>query len=111
MIPVSPKRRWFQFSLMTMLMAMTLVGVVLGRVAYLEQRAAFHENESIRYSQQSRDLSPFDNSIHVTPSYDQELENARLISLIQYHLILSKRYRQAVWRPWTIVDETHANSP
>src|SRR5436190_3472864 len=44
-----PKRRWFQFSLRAMLIVMTLVAIVLGRVAYLRQMAVYHDREQARH--------------------------------------------------------------
>jgi hypothetical protein len=43
-----PKRSWFQFSLKTLLVVMTLFGVVLGRFGYVLERARHHEAEAVR---------------------------------------------------------------
>jgi hypothetical protein len=100
------------------MVVVTLVCVVLGgvtgRIEYLRRWAAFHERERTRYFKESLQFSPtipeeqrgFVFSIQVVLSEEEEEESSRLFSLAGYHHVLSERYKQAVWRPWTIVDES-----
>ncbi len=91
-----PKRRWYQFSLKMMLVVMTLAGIVLARVAYLRQLAAFHEHEAERYAWKlESDEVGYNQTMAV-----QDREMLRL------HTTLATRFRNAVYRPWTIVDES-----
>jgi hypothetical protein len=41
-----PLRRWFQFSIRSLLIVMTVVSVAAARTTYLQRRAGFHENEA-----------------------------------------------------------------
>ena len=42
----TPKRRWFRFSLKTLLVVLTLLCVFVGgRIEYLRRWAAYHEQE------------------------------------------------------------------
>jgi hypothetical protein len=107
-----------KYSLRSLMIVVTLVCVVLGgvagRIEYLRQAAAFHERERNRYFEESLKFSPtipeeqrgFVFSIYVKLSEEEEEESSRLFSLARYHHVLFERYKQAVWRPWTIVDES-----
>ena len=93
------KRRWFQFSLRTLLilttLAATVLGVILGRINYLRRYAEFHEREAGRY---------IDESLEVDGLYS-ETDNPYAQERL-YHLRIADAYRSACHRPWTIVDES-----
>ena len=91
-----PKRRWFQFSLSAMLVVMTLVAILLGRVAYLRQMAVFHDREQARHLVQWR-------QDYAADSAREEIDRAMYF----YHHSLGDQCRRATYRPWMIVYEKH----
>jgi hypothetical protein len=106
-----------KYSLRSLMIVVTLVCVVLGvvgRIEYLKRKAEFHKQERTRFFMESLQFSPtipekqrgYLFSIQVVLSDDAEKESWRLFTLARYHQIVSERYQQAVWRPWTIVDES-----
>src|SRR6185436_693546 len=81
-----------KYSLRSLMIVVTLacvVSAIAGRSYYLHRMAVFHGNEGLRIGLQKR------------ASLRDEISG--VISFAQ-HLELAKRYRAAVWRPWTIVD-------
>lgn len=92
-----PKRRWFQFSLKALLLVTTLVAVPLARVAYLGQRVTFHNREVLRFAEcllREGEHSPWTARKHTCTS------------LVTNHKVLHDRYVAAMYRPWTIVDDS-----
>jgi hypothetical protein len=84
---VSPHRRWHQFSLRGLFLAITLATVALGgRIEYLRRMAVYHEREAEKYHAMDFDLE----------TLQKELS----------HHVISQEYRAAITRPWTIVDES-----
>ena len=114
-----------KYSLRSLFLFVTLVAVVLGgRIEYLRRWAVFHEGETERYAraieleqrlphklldskeyvaigpevvatyQAGKNGPPI--SVVVTPDFKQMQEHRRLAPL----------YRNAVYRPWRMVDET-----
>jgi|SRR6185369_4286617 hypothetical protein len=102
------------------MIVVTLACILFGRVAYLQRMAGFHKAEALRFLREERELLPqlppeFRNSM-VTISFqlepEVERECERLWSLVVRHQRLSQQYSDAVWKPWTIIDESTAeNSP
>ena len=76
-------------SLMIVVMLACIVAATGGRCFYLHRMAVFHEHEGFRIALEER------------ASSQEFVRNA--IATAQ-HWELAKRYREAVWRPWTIVD-------
>jgi hypothetical protein len=85
-----------KYSLRSLMIVVTLACIVAaigGRCLYLHRMAAFHDSEGFRIAMEER------------ASSQEFMRNA--IATAQ-HWELAKRYREVVWRPWTIVD---ANPP
>jgi hypothetical protein len=101
-----PKRHWFQFSLRTMLVVTTLAAIPLGRVAYLRQMAVFHDIEHDRHLVKWRqEYESLDKGSGSTASEARERE------MYFHHKLLANQYRQAAYRPWTLVKESPEPSP
>lgn len=115
-----------KYSLRSLMIGITLFCVLLGgRIEYLRRWATYHECETEKYaraieleqhlphmlldgrenfcsvgpgvvsaSQAEKDKPPI--SVVVTPDFKQ----------MQHHRRLAPLYRHAIYRPWTIVDET-----
>jgi hypothetical protein len=103
-----PKRRWYQFSLKMLLVAVTLLAVPLARIAYLHQRAIFHENEARRLWEKWGNDHPLTQTTRIPEIFsylgsDDLTESAK-------HSVRAKRYRDAVYRPWKLVDESDLDS-
>src|SRR5438105_2922782 len=96
MIPTQ-KCRWYQFSLRRLMVVTTIVCVVLARVAFLRECAEFHDREAMKYV---RTMGP--RRVYRSMTLD-ELET--LVNW-EVHRASADRYRRAMYRPWTIVDET-----
>jgi len=97
------RRPSFQFSLRTLLVAVVLFAGPLARIAYLHNRAVYHERAAKQYraiwraAHPIRDNTPIDEIVGSLGS-DDLAKSAR-------HTMLAKQYRDAVYRPWRIVDE------
>jgi hypothetical protein len=79
-----PKRRWFQFSLLSLLIIVTLACFLLGgRIEYLRQRAMFHEGEAAKIEAGRFDMQAF-----------------------LSHQQIARDFREAMFRPWTLVNES-----
>ena len=100
----TPKRRWFQFSLRTLLLVMTVAALLMGRITYLRKMAEFHHAETDRLQKHRQFL----NSV----SFDTpQKEWLRLDDLEVRHSGLAIEFERAVWRPWTIVDDRERLDP
>lgn len=92
------KRRWFQFSLRTLLLVMTVAALFMGRVVYLRKMADFHHAET----EQLQKHRQFLNSV----SFDTPQEEwLRLDDMEARHVGLANEYEGAVWQPWKIVND------
>ena len=81
-----------KYSLRSLMIGVTLLCVasaIAGRSYYHHRMAVFHDNEVMRISAEDRVLV-------------QDFVTSTIASA--QHMERRKRYRQAVWRPWTIVD-------
>jgi hypothetical protein len=94
-----PKRRWYQFSLKAMLVAVTLAAVLTGRITYLRRMADFHQTERARVQKHRNYLASV--SFDTPPN-----EWLRLESMETHHARLASEYKQAVWQPWMLVQES-----
>jgi hypothetical protein len=98
-VSATPKRRWYQLSLRSLLVIMTLVAVLTGRITYLRRMADFHRTERARVQKHRDYLS--------TVSFDTPpKEWLRLESMDASHARLASKYQRAVWRPWPIVRDS-----
>jgi len=94
-VTVKPKRRWFQFSLKTLLVLVTTVSILLGlRLAYLRRQADFHAREAERFQHRAQSL---DRNTLVWESNDWQMHS--------HHRRLADDYRAAISRPWILIDE------
>lgn len=89
--------RWFQFRLRTLFIVLGLATIPLSRVAYLHQQAEFHDHEVHRFYSQLKVPSKRED-------WTQDTYNC--LDSIGYHVIMRERFREAVYRPWTIVEDT-----
>jgi hypothetical protein len=83
-----------KYSLRSLMIVVTLaciVAAIAGRCFYLHRMAVFHDEEAMRHG-----LKP-----HVSDKQDYE-DSVHFAE----HVIIARRYRAAIWRPWTIVDTT-----
>ena len=91
----APKRRWYQFSLPTLLVVVTAAGILLGlRIAYLRRQADFHAREAERIGHKAQ---YFDRSTLVWKGTDWQEYS--------HHRRLADQYRAALHRPWSLIDE------
>lgn len=112
-----PKRLWYQFSLRMLMAVMLALGLVLGicgRIAFLRQRARFHDDEYLRcldsvlkiyYDKHGVQSFPVGKSLDEVVGADEATRIRRLIARSQRHAAIADRYRHAVYRPWTIINE------
>ena len=87
MVVVTPKRRWFQFSLRTLLVVPLLVGVTIGLWGCHRDYCL---NQARIHSQQSE------------PSTGARSSTALRENRIR-HQIVAEQYRFAVWMPWQLL--------
>ena len=74
-----------KYSLRSLMVGITLICVLLGgRIEYLRRMAAYHERELLKSSDQNEILN---------------------------HASAAAQFRQAVLRPWTIVDDSPRRFP
>jgi hypothetical protein len=118
----SPKRRWYQFSLGTLLAVMLAISLLLGvcgRIAFLLRQAEFHDQER---------MSCIDSFLEMHKGYgsprfldgkspeemfgrDGAARIREMIARSLMHQAVAKNYRQAVYRPWTVVDDSPPLEP
>jgi hypothetical protein len=117
-----PKRRWFQFSLKTLLFAITVIGLLLGaggRAFYLTQRAEFHDGEYKRcidsilaiYHEKHGDQAVDQKSFDELMGAEGTTRIRQLVTQSQRHKVIADDCRRAVWRPWVFVDDTLQDAP
>jgi hypothetical protein len=83
-----------KYSLRSLMIVVTLIAIVIGgRVEYLRRWAEFHEHESLR----------FQNAAHGTARSAVEARELYMNAATQ-HGILGRRCREAVHRPWIMVE-------
>ena len=89
---ITPKRR-FQFSLRWLIVMMTVLCVLLSRIAYFRQRAIYHEQEAAHYENliSQRSHLSLDDVTPMVQAYE--------------HRYLAHRYRRAMYRPLTVIFE------
>jgi hypothetical protein len=101
-----PKRRWLQFSLRTLLIAVTLAALALGWWKHRDhclERARVHDWERLACLIQG--------TIEVSSGWEDELpsqpvdsvkvaDQDRLVKLSKRHEETSAAFRLAVWLPW-----------
>ena len=89
-----------KYSLRSLMVVVTLVCVVLGgvmgRIEYLRRSAAFHDREKERH------LAIWRREYESRPKAWLDRER----SLYFHHKVLALQYREATYRPWTLIDES-----
>jgi hypothetical protein len=96
-----PKRRWFQFSLGTALLVMTLTGVSLGwsnNYRFCKQKAADHHTEACWLWLGGHFVttgSESEESLKQRSKISESCSHRR-----EYHEQLKSAYEAAAWRPW-----------
>jgi len=79
-----------KYSLRSLMIVVTLVAVVLGgRIEYLRRWALYHENQASIFGR----------------------AGAGFTFLAENHDVQARAYRQAIWRPWTVIDESPGMQP
>ena len=82
-----------KYSLRSLMVVITLIcvalGCVTGRIEYLRRWAEFHKSEALRIA---------------TKTHSSVKDAIPDATANQQHWVLEKRFRSAVWKPWTIVD-------
>jgi hypothetical protein len=105
----NPKRRWYQFSLLTMLVVLTLLCVFVGgRIEYLRRSAAFHGREVKILVSRLRELTepnPAVGGTRMAKDGTNLDDLTRLAAELTYHQKMQRRYSAAVYRPWTLVND------
>ena len=89
-----------KYSLRSMMIVVTLLCIgfgVLARIDYLRRGAEFHEREALRYRENAM---AFGDTPDITYLLADDL-----------HSKWARRYRHAMYRPWTIVNETTLDRP
>jgi len=85
-----------KYSLRSLMIAVTVVCVVLGllgaRVEYLRRWADFHHRKV--------------EALGANFKESHGLERDRLFDAVWYHNAMEDRYRDAIYRPWTRVDNS-----
>ena len=96
----SPRRRWLQFNLKSMLLVMTLLATVLGvRVACLRFVADYHRKgatERLAWLQRT----------DRTPEEEAEYEANKF--WLNWHIRWRDAYDRAVYQPWKFVKEEYS---
>src|SRR6185503_19958094 len=74
-----------KYSLRSLMIVFTLIAIVLGgRIEYLRRWALYHENQASIFGRAGAGFS----------------------FLAETHQVQASAYRQAMWRPWTVIDES-----
>jgi Tfp pilus assembly protein PilV len=81
-------------------LACVLLGGVMGRIEYLRRWAVFHDSEQARQLIQWR--HEYESLANGSGSAASE---AREAERYFHHKLLARQYRQAAYRPWTVVKE------
>jgi hypothetical protein len=85
-----------KYSLRSLFFVITLVAVVLGgRIEYLRRWSAYHKREHKIWVQKAVNTP--------TGPYDLGLEP--MLPKGNYHLQKESEYNQAIFKPWTIIEE------
>ena len=106
-----PKRRWYQFSLRTLLLAMTFAGIVFGTVLpwrvhrqFCLSRAELHRSKLLDYQGEDvqfvSGLLGTDEEVLALLSAQMKAKYERLKKQDESHKALASAYEHAVWFPW-----------
>ena len=98
------KRRWYQYSLRTLLLVVTVVGLVLGRIEYLRRKAAYHSGEARKhfatFRQRTR-LSEDEARRDIAYARHDDADARGAL----HHLELAEQFEFARYYPWVLVSE------
>jgi hypothetical protein len=105
-VNAKPKRRWYQFSVLTLLMFITAVAAVVGSAQawrshrrFCIERTTYHGEMHSKAMVGSLSFPNFELSVDEQIER-QEAESAYLKEKRRYHLRLNNAYYDAIWRPW-----------
>ena len=101
-----PKRRWFQFSLRTMLLAITSAGILCGWVANYRCRmasAADHDEKAMWCLISSK--FAVRSLVDAEAKANMDRTTARMRRAADEHKRMAEACREAAWRPWVIIRE------
>ena len=91
MSTTQPRR--LKHSLRSLMIVVTLIAVVLGgRIEYLRRWADFHHQKVEALGAKLKE--------------SHGIERERLFDTVWYHGGMEDRYRAAIYRPWTLVDNS-----
>jgi hypothetical protein len=123
-VTAKSKRRWYQFSLGTLFVTVTVLCVLLGRIDYLRRRAYFHvaearwhaeriqaekglsENDAWGYAEMAS--SKGNNTAWFGPPnnrFQLALVDNADARAVRHHYRLSEEFAFAASHPWVIVNE------
>jgi hypothetical protein len=94
-----------RYSLRSLMVAVAVTGIVLGRIAHLKRWAEYHDREAERLV--SEKVAEGWTRESVSQVLERKFDDWQLTTYgeITTHLQLAKEYRAAMYRPWTIVKE------
>ena len=104
-----PKRRWYQFSLRTLLILMAIVSVLCGWVAnyqYRMARAADHEEKKMWCLMGCR--FSIRGMVDAETGASMDRHTAEMLRQAGEHQRLAEAYREAAWQPWVVVREVRS---
>jgi hypothetical protein len=119
-VTTKPNHRWYQFSIRTLLLGMTVAAALLSRVTYLRQYAAFHECEAEKWREkcardnkgsveQVKKILEMSREPQLMPKYSTGKKlGAKMppeFEKIHYHEDMAIAYQQAALQPWKLVKE------
>ena len=102
----APKRRWFRFSLRTLFVALTLVGIVVFAVG-LWRRAEYRRERSQLHLTQAAMFQDVVSGLERLPARNAKQEDLlrQFRAKVNYHAALSSKFEDAARRPWAPVEE------
>ncbi len=86
MSEAAPKRRWLRFSLRTLFVVVTVVGLGMAqwnRARSLEIRASLHREEASK--------------VEAFPAFDGDEWSTKVV---KYHRAMADRFERCIWQPW-----------
>ena len=93
-----------------LVMLISLLALLGSRVEYLRRCAAFHQSEAWRYAEMigtQRNITPIevDSALEVAAASPDDCRLDHKFHVVFHHQATADKYRQAAYRPWTIVRE------
>ena len=103
-----PKRRWYQFSLKTLLVVVTVVAGVLGAGLALQSHQHFCWSRAVHYIDESVDDGTLDRVFWKANDPRLTAEQRAAVRLDEFNIRLANQWDHAQWYPWERlwIDET-----